>query len=1753
MLKLRVLFPLLCILSVLQADPPDQAATEGDPSSTICDSVNLLTGNLVASSEDLVIDGAQPLHIHRQYVSGNGKSKDKNGGWVFLPHTKLEIVPKNEETEKIGDTFRRVIVTEPNGTQMIFRREKKLDVKEAWVPYTYDFKTYGQGITNTSRGQISGRTNLKNHRLYQQAENLIVLYCADGTKRHYHRYGDIRYPTFLLKVEYLPNGNEIHYKYDNNEQLIEMYSSSPKKKKTYAWCKFKYKDHDIEITTSDDRVLKYKFLSKKIDKRSHFFLRKVIGPELPKETQKYIKGDDKTGPLLKSRSLPNERKIRAEYYLLGTDYTVENRSVSIHRISDKRAFRVKTLLQTVGKNQEPVPTHHFLYNINDKNETQTDVYDSKHNKTTACFSNAKRPTEVRYHEKDKLHHQIHMQWGDYGQLSEKAVTDAEGIHLLNRKYSYDKQGNIEHETLSGNFCSLRSSDTQTVEYKYTKNNLLKEKLDPTGLITQITYIPNTDLIARKIITDGNQIHLREFYTYSEDNILILKITDDGISDNPEDLSGITTRKHERIRPKKESPAQNLPEYIEEYAFDLETNQEILLQKTHLHYNKHAKVTRKDLFGANGKYQYSLNVTYDDRGNILTKTDALKRTTAYTYDIHSNILAQVDPDGKKTLRTYDCANRLISETEYSPENHSRVTTHKYNTKNQKIATTDPFGNTTTYKYDAFDHITAIQHPDGSTETFTYDLLGNQNSYTNANGHTTTTIHNVLGKPLKIHHPDKTEEDFEYYPDGQLKSYTNQEGLTQYHTYDALGREISLLYIDQYGAQIAEETFTYDSLHLLSHIDKEGILTTYTYDSAGRKQSTKRGQLHIQYEYDTLSRLHKEIQDSTLTTIHTYNFDDQLIEKRHEDQNGNLLYKIAYSYDVNGNQKEIIQDDAIESFTYDSFNRLISHETAEGERTIIGYDENHLNAENQRTLRKITTDPLQYRTIETHDILLRLIHKEIRSPWGNTLFAEAYTYDPCGNCILKQCHVYEQDTYFRTLEVTKEYDSMHRVITIQEGAYTSEEKTSHFIYTPTGKLKTTQKPDNTLLTYTYDLLGNNTRLTSSDRTIDYSYIYTLNGDLLQSTDHIHNTSTTRILDDNSNVLEETLANTLTLRNRYDNLNRRTQLTLPQDTQITYTYNPLYLTHVTAFDFTASYTYDTVGNTRTVNLIDTITYTYDKMHRKTQLQSPSHNQSIFYDARGNIQEMETDDSLYNFTYDGLNQLIKENTHDYRYDSYHNRTRKDTLPYASNTIHALIQAGSTSYTHDPNGNPLTKTTPTAQTHYKYDALDRLIEITQENSWRLTFSYDSFHRRTTRTLYRYKNEEWSKQAHHNFLYDGQDEIGAFDENGHLLELRVLGHRNLAEREALLIKLNNTLYRPILDLQGNVIRVISLDNSQVLSYRYNAFGEEFTHADENPWHYSSKRLDPESDLIYFGRRYYDPETGRFLTPDPSPFTDSSNLYAYVLNNPLANLDLYGLFATEYPTQPPSSKASAPSSSPIVTTDYHYEDRQFAYQEEIIEQFKQTHNINFTIPIPLERSSIYDLQKTEVNDQQRIMYVNGILNKSDVAKASAEYISQLSGGFNIHGIHAATFGLFTDIERANMGLIHHIATEPVNLLQESWYDYFKNAGPNATILIFAHSRGAIDLSLALMLFDKELRKRIFVVAIAPAKFIDPDTCGGVRHYCSTRDIVYRADPEGRRKFASTIHMLTRHPDAPRFDHSIQSPTYKESMKTNIELYITEGRL
>lgn len=59
---------------------------------------------------------------------------------------------------------------------------------------------------------------------------------------------------------------------------------------------------------------------------------------------------------------------------------------------------------------------------------------------------------------------------------------------------------------------------------------------------------------------------------------------------------------------------------------------------------------------------------------------------------------------------------------------------------------------------------------------------------------------------------------------------------------------------------------------------------------------------------------------------------------------------------------------------------------------------------------------------------------------------------------------------------------------------------------------------------------------------------------------------------------------------------------------------------------------------------------------------------------------------------------------------------------------------------------------------------------------------------------------------------------------------------------------------------------------------------------SSKYTDAETGLLYYGYRYYQPETGRWCSRDPIGERGGRNVYASFENEPIKSIDLFGLYS-----------------------------------------------------------------------------------------------------------------------------------------------------------------------------------------------------------------------------------------------------------------------
>jgi len=239
-----------------------------------------------------------------------------------------------------------------------------------------------------------------------------------------------------------------------------------------------------------------------------------------------------------------------------------------------------------------------------------------------------------------------------------------------------------------------------------------------------------------------------------------------------------------------------------------------------------------------------------------------------------------------------------------------------------------------------------------------------------------------------------------------------------------------------------------------------------------------------------------------------------------------------------------------------------------------------------------------------------------------------------------------------------------------------------------------------------------------------------------------------------------------------------------------------------------------------------------------------------------------------------------------------------------------------------------------------------------------------------------------------------------------------------------------------------------------------------PWTFASKRHDP-TELIYFGRRYYDQDTSSWLTPDPIGYTAGPNLYAYVSNNPLTGFDLYGLIeqsqGSHEPTQSwgewfmsgfsggsPRTESSATERSsetpdPIIlhdgTTiqpDTHYQDQVLVYPHGNTQDF------------------VKENQKKNLGKRGVVKTINGMRTTLHTACERAEKIMNKDKEIiAVIILYNATEGIVSDSAEALCN-IKHIPTSVVTTLKNELFAFYETCIENdisfrATTI--EHSQGA----------------------------------------------------------------------------------------------------
>lgn len=1705
-----------CFLSAESFDSESIISIENEPSALVAGRVNAITGKWNPSECDLIIQGAEPIVIRRTFDSSNK-------GWSIFPT--LKVVETRSYKKEHTYT-----VTESSGAQIDYRftGEKEYrgpDKYRKYIPINLD-----KGYTNTSRGEISSRFNLRNQALWVgPKEKRLILHCADGTVRYYKKIDE--FSSYILIREQLPNGNWIAYDY-SQDKLKAIRSLNPDQTVEYARATITYKPHKQRgwgyiIDGSDGQSIRYK------NKNGLLTVFSSQKPDLCAQAFAFDQWIDCKG--IRSISQPLNRSIQADYYQFDattvcgekvvmhnttrqhTDY-MENREYE-YIVPDPRCGRVKTLACSMGTDPQPQITHSFLYDLENR---VTTVIDGDNLKTEYRWDGNFRLIEIkRFDQLSQLRSTQRFVWSRQGDLLEKQLLDGEGTLLNATEYVYCDRGNVLIERLRGN---LSGQGIETYEKRFTyfpgPLSLLRSVEEDNGTKIEYTYLGDSDLLTSQSISERGILKEQTLWSYDSNRLLIREEKRKG-----------DYRFIRQITPKPEAPYLGLPWIIEEKCGP----DEQLIQKSVIHYTRGARIAQKDLYDSEGICRYSLHYKYDEKGRLIEQTDPIGRVETTDYDLCGNRILHKPFNGRVEIHfEYDYANQKTRVWQRGDDGVVLEERYRYDHKNRLLDEEKPFGYIATYSYDAWGALAKKTLPLlGHTFLYTCDCKGRIISETDPDGQTKKIAYNAYDQPIRIDFPDGGVERNTYYLNGWLKTAIGPDGAETTYAYNYLKQPVSKTLSFQQEI-LAQETFEYRNGFLSAKIDAENNRTVFTYHPTGQLASVSLGKEKTEYHYDALLRPYLEIK-ADLRTVKTYDLAGRVEEERQETPQQQVLKRIRTRYDPADHCIAITQvidgQESTSTSLFDSASRLIAKTDPLGHTTRFIYEPTYLPTESIASkqvalLKETIIDPLGLQTINQYNGQQKIATCEISNAKGVLLDRQKYTYDFRGNVVSRSSEIFDPP---RTVAIQYEYDVMGRLAQQIEAPQTSYAKKTIHRYDTKGRLCQTIKPDGVALNYTYTPLGL-VSLLSSDGLIHYLYTLDRLGRNVSIHDQTSGQTTQKRYDPQGRVIQETIGTGYTVSSEYDHTGRRTLLTLPDSSSISYEYDPLYLRKVTRNEYSHSFTsYDEAGYLLEEQLaadLGPITYKYDLCGRKQSYQSAYWSDRILRrDPVGNV--LETDRVSYQ--YDDLYQLRSEEgdfSHQYLTDAHYCLQQKDAITYP---VNELLQEEGVPY--DANGNPQCLD----EMRLTFDPLDRLIAV-ETPHLQVTYAYDSDHRRLSRTV-----TDKTRISRTYFLYDGQTEIGEIGSNGWITELRIF-----EKGRTLAMELHGQMYAPIHDLNGHIWLLISAEAKQpVARYLYSAYAQESKlFSKPSPWQFADKRFDKETGFIYYGRRYYYPSRGQWINPDPAGFTDTWNLYAFVKNNPLRYQDHFGLYATD--------RAS----------DAHFLDPHNATfsQEATINtlpevHFNSVHEEIWAINYFKKRSGVYDLGLPEKSESHRILFINGIWNDFASCKRSAEYLSKLAGGYNIHFIHNASFGYGVDLAECADGL-NFIATEPVRQMRIKLDELFENCPDEAHFLLIAHSQGAIHTRNFFLIAGEEESKRVRVAAFAPAAYVFPETCKSVAHYRAAswrHDIVPRIDKQGAIRAAETIIDLpwsTWNP-SPLSAHPFQCEIYKKSIQDEIEKYYDIG--
>jgi RHS repeat-associated protein len=758
------------------------------------------------------------------------------------------------------------------------------------------------------------------------------------------------------------------------------------------------------------------------------------------------------------------------------------------------------------------------------------------------------------------------------------------------------------------------------------------------------------------------------------------------------------------------------------------------------------------------------VSYDERGNTLSRTNAVNATLSYEYhpkfslvikitdalgkvtlfarDEKGNLIKITNALGQETLMSYNEQGLVISITDAL----GRVTTIARRGDGMIRSITDPLGGVILLEHDAAGNITAFVDQLGRRSEWTYNLMnqvltqknalggirrwirdakGNVLSITDENNHTESYTHDVHDRVIEIKDALNQIERISYDDNDNITALIDKNGHITYREYNAVDRLIRVIRKVGDTSPVADSddvvtSFNHDPVgNVVAITDPNGKLTYRKFDPANR-----------------LTRIIRKVGD----IADVVDSDDVVIDRSFDLMDNIIsstdpLGKVSYmKYDAVhrlitfirkvGDTADIIDaDDVVASISYDAVGNRASITDPNGKVTYFRHDpKNRLT----KILRKVG-DTLDVE--DSDDAVTRIFYDAVDNLLSVTL--------PNG------------------VVVSSGYDALNRKISDTNGA----NETTSYVRDPVGNITAIGLPNGNVINNVFDALN---RPTSQSDLIGLiaALTYDAKGNVRTQTDGNNNTVATSY-DELDRPVAVTDAENKTATTQYDKASNVIATTDRNGNKTFRSYDDLYrlVLVVDALNNATRSAYDKASNL--ISLTDannhTAFYEYDDLHRRIrEIYADGKERRFSHDKASNvISRSDQKGRLTRYILNDLYQLIQRDyqTDDDDFFSYDkagwlisaSKGRHSlalTRDGAGRITHALQNEQPFSYSYNVPGRTYTITYPNGQVitekmdlrgrysqilsgsevlaQYTHDLADRLLAKVYGNGVSANFSYNS-------------------------------------------------------------------------------------------------------------------------------------------------------------------------------------------------------------------------------------------------------------------------------------------------------------------------------------------------------------------------------------------------------------------------------------------------